>query len=51
MDEIPYLWDAGRTKRVNVKCVKCGKLSNVDIFSTPKRRWNNKRIAKDQQMK
>ncbi len=35
----PYLWDCGSTKRVDVKCVKCGKISNVDVFATPKRRW------------
>lgn len=35
----PYLWEGGITKRVDVKCVKCGKISNVDIFNTPKRRW------------
>ena len=35
----PYLWEAGTTKRADVKCVKCGKISNVDIFATPKRRW------------
>ncbi len=23
----------------DVKCVKCGKISNVDVFATPKRRW------------
>lgn len=37
---VPYLYDTGRTKRVDVQCVKCGKLSNVDIFSTSKRQWN-----------
>ena len=36
---IPYLWESGTTKRVDVKCVKCGKISNVDIFDIPKRRW------------
>jgi hypothetical protein len=35
----PYLWDAGTTKRVDVRCVKCGRLSNVDIFSTSIKRW------------
>lgn len=35
----PYLWDCGKTKRVDVRCIKCNKLSNVDIFDTPKRRW------------
>ena len=35
----PYLWDYGKTKRVDVRCIKCNKLSNVDIFDTPKRRW------------
>ena len=35
----PYLWEGGMTKRVDVKCVKCGKISNVDIFDTPKRKW------------
>ena len=27
----PYLWDGGMTKRVDVRCVKCNKLYNVDI--------------------
>ena len=35
----PYLWGGGMTKRVDVRCVKCNKLYNVDIFDTPKRRW------------
>jgi len=35
----PYLYDMGRTKRVDVRCTKCGKQSNVDIFDTPKKRW------------
>lgn len=35
----PYLWEAGSTKRCMVRCVKCNKLSDVDIFDTPKRRW------------
>ena len=28
----PYIWDFGRTKRANVKCIKCNKDSNKDIF-------------------
>ena len=36
----PYLYDAGMTKRANVRCVKCGKFSDVDIFDTPKKRWD-----------
>lgn len=36
----PYLWDTGMTKRVDVKCVKCDKLSNVDIFDVPKKHWD-----------
>lgn len=28
----PYLFDIGRTKRADVKCVKCGKKTNKDIF-------------------
>ena len=35
----PYLWNGGMTKRVDVRCVKCNKLYNVDIFDTPKRHW------------
>jgi hypothetical protein len=35
----PYLWDCGRTKRVDVRCVKCNKLSNVDLYEIPKRKW------------
>ena len=34
----PYLWDYGKTKRASVRCIKCNKLSDIDIFDTPKRR-------------
>jgi hypothetical protein len=39
----PYLWDGGMTKRADVRCVKCNKLYNVDIFATPKRRWHTEK--------
>ena len=35
----PYLYNTGMTKRVDVKCAKCGLLANVDLFDTPQRRW------------
>lgn len=32
----PYLAEMGMTKRCSVKCAKCGKVSDVDIFNA---RW------------
>ena len=45
----PYLWEGGMTKRVDVRCIKCNKLSNVDIFDTPKRRKSYVQIKRIKQ--
>lgn len=30
--EKPYLYECGKSKRANYKCVKCNKFKNMDIF-------------------